>query len=775
MDADNHGPGADRGVQNADCGTECKRGPPASVRFASRVRPFAIIALGLVLATAWLYWPVLRCGFLTFDDPEYVTDNPIVQQGLGPDTVLWAFRSGYQANWHPLTWLTHALDCQLYGLRPAGHHATNLALHLANTALLFLFLVRSTGALWRAASVAALFAWHPLRVESVAWVAERKDVLSGFFFMLTLLAYQRYASRTEARRAAKQQARSADLENRTSGAKAGTTDAKLNAAGCAPGVRGWPVGAWYAGALLCFALGLMSKPMLVTLPFVLLLIDLWPLGRLPISNPKSKIRNLVLEKLPFFALSAASSLVTYTVQSAGYAVHDRPWAERFANAALACFAYARQTFWPTDLAIFYPHLPSIPMGAAVAAALLLTGITAFCLWTALHPSTPEVQRGAFELRHPSRRALVSTWLLPAPLLVGWLWFLGMLVPVIGLIQVGAQSRADRYTYLPSIGLSIMIVWSIAEGLRRVSGAPTATASRPSADPISNKPALGAERPSSLVRASSMYLLLLVSLTALAALPAFTRSYLSYWTNSEALFAHALEVTGPNAVALNHLGVALVMQERFAEAKTCFEQALALDPTNTQAPFNLATVLLKAGQVDQALALLGPALRGKPVVGKSFAGVGMILTALKRPADAVLFYRKALEAEPTAVETLNNLAWLLATSPNDSLRDGTEAVRLAEQACALTRFRAPVFIGTLAAAYAEAGRFDEAIATAERARDLARAQGDPALASRNEELLKLYRAGKPFREEATTASQDQTTAGPGNSRAAQLKTTPDSRP
>jgi Flp pilus assembly protein TadD len=443
------------------------------------------------------------------------------------------------------------------------------------------------------------------------------------------------------------------------------------------------------------------------------------------------------------------------VQSAGYAVHERPLVDRLANAALACLAYLRQTFLPRNLAVFYPHPPSIPTSAALAAAISLIAVTAFCLFRVFQRATCNVQRARFGAQKsptenaptgnsqslPPQQPSSSIFHLPSSIPVGWLWFLGMLVPVIGLIQVGVQSRADRYTYLPSIGLFIAIVWGAAEAFKVQS---SKFKVQSSLGPLT-QPTFPGPTPLPELSRITHHASRILPLVCLAALPPLTRSYLAYWANSEALFTHALKVTSPNPIALNHLGVALVMQDRFDEAKPCFEQALALDPKNTQASFNLATLLLRAGQVDEALELLRPALQGKAVISKGFAGVGMILGALGRPADAILFYRKALEADPDALETLNNLAWLLATTPDGAVRDGAEAVQLAERACALSHFRRPVFIGTLAAAYAEVGRFSDAIATAEKARALAHTQRDEAIARRNEELLQLYRQGQPYRE------------------------------
>ncbi|MFL6195873.1 MAG: hypothetical protein ACJ75H_16965 [Thermoanaerobaculia bacterium] len=409
----------------------------------------AVLAAALALLTVLAYLPSLRNGFVNLDDGIYVTGNPHVRQGITRAGLVWAATANVGNNWHPLTVLSHMLDCELFGLNPAGHHATSLLLHTANTVLLFLVLLGMTGAAWRSALVAALFAVHPTHVESVAWIAERKDVLSGLFWILALGAWAFYARRPSPGR--------------------------------------------YLLVALLMILGLMSKPMGVTLPFVLLLLDVWPLERLSLGW-----RRLVIEKLPLLALSAASSVVTLLYQRTSLApLEALPWTPRLENAAVSCAAYLGKILLPRNLAVFYPMPAEIPLWKAAAALLLIAGLTILVL----------------------RAVRRAPWLL-----VGWLWFLITLVPVLGLVQVGRQAMADRYLYIPSIGLFLAIAWGIA-GLidRRIAIA--------------------------------------LSIAALLALAVNTRVQIGYWHDGVALFRHSLEVTGDNPVA--RLGLARARAERRA--------------------------------------------------------------------------------------------------------------------------------------------------------------------------------------------------------------------
>jgi tetratricopeptide (TPR) repeat protein len=435
-------------------------------------------ALAFLTLAAWL--PALQNGFINLDDPYYVTTNPQVRPGITRGGLAWAMTAKVASNWHPLTMLSHILDCQLFGLDPAGHHATSLLLHLANALLLFEVLRRMTGAAGRSAAVAALFAVHPTHVESVAWVAERKDVLSALFWLLAMGAWARYA-------------------------------------------RAPAIGRYLLVALLMI-LGLMAKPMVVTLPFALLLLDIWPLDRLRLGW-----RRLLIEKLPLLALSAASSLITLRYQETSLAPLDVvPWSLRAANALVSYVAYLGKIFLPRHLAVFYPIPLAIPAWKVAGAALLLAALTALAVW----------------------RARWEPWLL-----TGWLWFLGTLVPVIGLVQVGRQAMADRYTYIPSIGLFLAVVWSVAWFWR------------------SHRAALAT-----------------VSAIVILALAAVTRVQIGYWSDSATLFRHALAVTGDdNYLAHIGLGKALMAEKDWNGAAEQFRAALALYPHLSEARAGLESV------------------------------------------------------------------------------------------------------------------------------------------------------------------------------------------
>ena len=548
--------------------------------------------------------------FILYDDPEYVVENLHVRAGLGLEGVRWAFTTGHSANWHPLTWLSHMLDCQLFGLNPGLHHLTSLLLHAANSVLLFWVLKRMTGARWPSAFAAALFALHPLHVESVAWVAERKDVLSTLFWLLALWAYARYAER--------------------------------------------PGGGRYGLSLALFLLGLMAKPMLVTLPFVLLLLDYWPLGRI-LGPARSTFVSLLVEKVPFLVLSAASSVVTFLVQrkwGAVASVAEIPWVDRLANAVVAYAAYLRKTIWPSDLAFFYPLPHERPLGQVALAALVMIGLSALVL------------RGS--RRHPY-------------LATGWGWYVVTLVPVIGLVQVGDQAMADRYTYVPSIGLFVIAAWGGAE-------------------------VLGRRRLHSRALAS-----LAAGLSLACGLATWFQA--GTWKNSLTLFEHALRVTENNYLA--HAGLGLALAE--------------------------------SGRLDEAIAHYGEALRVNPFYSPAEASLGLALAQKGRVAEAIVHYRAALRLRPNRTEALNNLAWLLATSRDPKFRNGAEAVELAERAYTLTGRSNPNYLDTLAAAYAEAGRPDDAVRACEQAVALARAAGQDGLAGTIEERMQLYRAGQAYRE------------------------------
>lgn len=527
---------------------------------------FALICLALALVTLALYWPMTRHGFINLDDQQYVTQNPHVTSGLSWTNAVWAFTTGDAANWHPLTWISHQADCQMFGLNAGGHHLVNLLFHIANTLLLFLWLTQLTGAVWRSAFVAALFAWHPLHVESVAWAAERKDVLSTFFWMLTLLAWSRYA----------QKSNTSQL----------STLKSLN----------------YFLALFFFACGLMSKPMVVTLPFVLLLLDFWPLNRFSLDDEHKFRRGaiLVAEKIPFFALTAAGSAVTYLVQQHGGAIWSEGWGMRIENAVIAYVRYISKMFWPQDLAIIYTYPHHWPVLLAVGAALLLA------VWTVF-----------FVLRARENPYLP----------VGWFWFLGTLVPTIGIVQVGSASMADRYTYIPSIGFFILVAWGISDLFNR-----------------------WPERKKFLPIASGI---------VLAGCLGATSIQLNYWRNSIALFMHVIEVTQNNYAAENFLGKAFEGAGDEERALVCFTNAVTVEPRYPQAQFNLAVCLLTFGRTNAALDHFRAAAKLEAHDPDIQYALGIYFFRNNSPDDAERCFRNALTDRPDFADADNFLGMILS--------------------------------------------------------------------------------------------------------------------
>ena len=498
------------------------------------------IGLALVLTTLGVFYQVRSFRFVTYDDPDYVYRNANVQAGITAQSIKWAFTTSYAANWHPLTWLSHMLDWRVFGSNPAGHHVINLILHIANTLLLFIVLQQMTNALWQSAFVAALFALHPLHVESVAWVAERKDVLSTLFWMLTMWAYLGYVKHPNVRR--------------------------------------------YLLVLVSFALGLMAKPMLVTLPFVLLLLDYWPLERFR----QRTVFHLIGEKVPFFILSAASSAVTFIVQRSASVVipfGTFPLKYRVFNAVISYVEYACKMFCPSRLAVFYPHpAQNVSIPYFIMSAVLLLAVTILVIRFAAN-----------------RRYLVT----------GWFWYLGTLVPAAGFVQVGLQAMADRYTYVPLTGLFIMVAWGVPDLLAKLQ--------------------------------YRKIILVSVATLTVPAMSMCTFFQLRHWKDTSTLLQHAIDVTTNNVVAIN------------------------------------------------------------------------------------------------------NLAWFLATSPETSGQNPERAIHLARRACELNRYRSPGSLDTLAAAYAAAGAFDEAVDTAQKALQLCRSPGQEALKEEIRNHLGLFREGKPYVE------------------------------
>ena len=534
--------------------------------------------MALALVTLAVFWSVARNDFVNYDDPDYVTENSRVQGGLTWPNVKWALQSGHASNWHPVTWLSHMLDCEIFGLWAGGHHLVNLLIHVLNTLLVFFLWRRMTGALWRSALVAALFGLHPLRVESVAWVAERKDVLSACFGLLCLMAYVRYARSRQAPETVAQKNDALRI----------THHAGFN----------------YGLALIFCALGLMSKPMLVTLPFVLLLLDYWPLARVPPSPGRSQCGfwwRLLREKIPFLVLSTASSIITFRVQSQGGAVQEYfPLGIRVENALVACVRYLGGTFWPQDLAVLYPHPGTWPVRVVLAAAVLLLVVSA--------------------------GVIVGARTRPF-LAVGWFWFLGMLVPVLGLVQVGVQAMADRYTYLPSIGLMVMLVWGVGEMFPR-----------------------WPQRTRAFVAASVL---------SLAVLGLITTRQLQHWRNTETLFGHTLAVTQQNYIAHSVLGLYLSDQGRTAAAVEQYELALKINPEYADAHNNLGLELALRGRLEEAIAFFQKAIALNPRLPSAHSNLGLALAGQHQLAAALDAYETSLRLQPDDPRVRSNYANALA--------------------------------------------------------------------------------------------------------------------
>jgi tetratricopeptide (TPR) repeat protein len=582
-----------------------------------RPRPELLICLFLIVSTVAAYWQVWNHDFVYYDDHLYVTENPDVQEGLSWEGLLWALTTTRAANWHPLTWLSHMLDSQVFGLNPGWHHLSSLLLHLVNTLLLFVVLRRMTNAVWPSAFVAALFALHPLHVESVAWVAERKDVLSTFFWMTTMWAYVRYVES--------------------------------------------PVIGRYLLVLLFFALGLAAKPMLVTLPFVLLLMDYWPLRRfqfasggrqqslqksINLSYPASVPLHLVREKVPFLALAAVSSVVTLVAQQASGAIRSLdsiPFQARLANALVAYVSYIGKMIWPAHLAVLYPLSGMRPMWQAVGAGLFLA-----CVF-------------AFVLRSARKRPYLA---------VGWLWYFVTLIPVIGLVQVGSQAMADRYTYVPLIGLFIIIAWGVSE----------LTATRPY---------------------QRLFLVTSAGIV-LSALGICTQLQLRHWDNDIVLFKHAVDVTANNYIAHDNLGSQLSKQERFNEAISHFSESLRIKPGQPLVHYNLGNALAKQGKLNEAIQHYSEALRIDPNSADTHNGLGAALYRQGKIEEAITHYSEALRIDPSRANTHNNLGMALAAQGKLE-----EAIAHYSQALRLDTKRANTH-NNLGAVFYQQGKLEEAI-------------------------------------------------------------------
>ncbi len=719
----------------------------------------AVMISILLAGTVFLaFGRILSNDFVYLDDRVYVTENEVVQKGLTRDGIVWALTATRASNWHPLTWWSHMLDCELFGLNPAGHHFSSLLLHALNTVLMFLLFRRMTGACWPSVFVAAAFGLHPAHVESVAWVAERKDVLSTCFGLLAAMAYVWYFERISIAR--------------------------------------------YAIVFILFALGLSAKPMLVTLPFLFLLFDYWPLGRTHVASTNLQDRftcfgKLFAEKVPLLLLAAASSFVTVLAQRAGGAMMTVTMASfevRVANAVVSYAKYLLSAIWPAGLAVYYPHpLRMPPMVEVFLAGAVLAGVTIAVV---------------VNLRK-------RPWLA-----VGWFWFVGTLVPVIGLVQVGGQARADRYTYIPYIGLFIMVAWSVREFLRVRNSAPTST------------------------------IQLIFRGAAIASLIAFagaTFVQAGYWSDSKRLFQRAIDVAPDNTHAHIFMAQTLVREGRVGDAVTHFAEAVRLVPNE---PYNLADygrALFESGRVDEAFASLEQALKLMPSHAGAHYFLGMAHQSKQRPREAIGHFQEALRLDPQLlrahyemgvcyllmgrnieaiehfkswlavdpnssetlmrlgrcyydlgnasaaletfqkatevnpndahahaslaqylswegdlvgainryeqalrllpnyVEAANNLAQIYATVDDEKLRNVTRAIELAEHARQLTEDRDPVSLDTLAAAYAEAGRFGDAVKTINRAIEIAKSSGESLAASHFEQRRMLYESGKSLRQ------------------------------
>ncbi|MGA2262028.1 MAG: tetratricopeptide repeat protein [Acidobacteriota bacterium] len=502
------------------------------------------ICFVLLITIFAVYSQVRTFDFVNYDDPDYVTDNPHVRNGLTADGAAWAFTTTFAANWFPITWLSHMLDVQFFGLQSGWHHLINVLIHALSTVLLFALLKRMTGALWSSAFVAFVFGLHPLHVESVAWIAERKDALCGLFWLLTLWAYVKYIDR--------------------------------------PGTFR------YASMLLMFCCGLMSKPMIITLPLVALLLDVWPLRRF-----QARALRAILEKLPLLSLAVAVSFVAYLVQKHGGAISsldELPLTLRLQNALISYLAYIAKFFWPTNLAMFYPYPAELTMWKAVAAGLALAGITAVVLFSI------------------SRRPYLA---------VGWLWYLITLAPVIGIVQIGLQSRADRYTYVPMIGISIMLAWGLPDALQRL--------------------------------AYQEHVVGALAAIACSGWLIVTWFDIQHWRNSISLSQHALQVTNGNYIAYNNLGVALRRQGGISSAIANFQEALKIKPRNGDAENNLGEALLAQGKVDEATAHILEALRLQPNSPEAHINLGAALCKRGRFEDAETQYRLALRYQPASAE------------------------------------------------------------------------------------------------------------------------------
>jgi|HubBroStandDraft_6_1064221.scaffolds.fasta_scaffold13906_2 tetratricopeptide (TPR) repeat protein len=602
--------------------------PAGASLFHSPEKRSVILCLLLVVATLALYNPVIHDSFVNFDDNHYVTENLHVRAGLTWNTVAWAFTSIEEYNWHPLTWLSHALDYQLFGLNPAGHHYTNVLLHAVNAVLLFLVLQRAAGFTWRSLMVAALFALHPINVESVAWVSERKNVLSMLFFLLALGTYEWYARK--------------------------------------------PAIGRYATVAMLFILGLMAKPQIITFPFVLLLWDYWPLGRMGHEStpsgsqsgslPVSSFSWLALEKLPLLVISLGSAVITMKAQSAGRAVYslaDVSLSIRLENAVVAYARYVGKAFWPSHLCVLYPHpLGSLKAWQVVVAALFLVMVTIIAF-------TAKRQRY---------------------LLVGWLWFLGTLVPMIGLVQVGDQAMADRYAYLPFIGLFVMVCWTVADWAQQ--------------------------------RGFAILWTAIPAVAVLLSLAVVTHQQIGYWANDVSLWSRVVQVTPANPFTQDNLGDALIRENRIDEAIPHFQTALRLTPSDAVANIDIATYEQEQGQTQQAIERYQLALQNpmdRRLRSKALGNLASAYCKLGDYSRGQENYEAALQADPDNINVLLGMGLLALKTRNPQ-----QAVLAFSQLLVLR----PTDVGylLLASALEQSGRLEDAQAATAKAKQLSQNVG-----------------------------------------------------
>lgn len=619
------------------------------------------VCIFLIVLVWAVFGQTVHHQFINYDDPLYVIDNAHVRAGVTWNGIVWAITHVHSQNWHPLTSISHMLDCDLFDLNPGADHLVNVFFHSIAAVLLFVALAKMTidgstvaafserrtatnpavgdrrYSIWRSALVAALFAIHPLRVESVAWISERKDVLSGAFFAATLIAYAAYVrQRTIAR---------------------------------------------YIVLLIVFACGLMSKPMLVTTPIILLLLDYWPLKR----SLTSQIRDLIIEKIPLFALSLGSVVMTLWAQNFALGSTEYlPLKWRITNAVFSYFEYVRQTFWPHDLIPFYVHPENrLEWWRLLLATFVLVAITVI--------------------------AFVRRWKNPY-LIVGWSWYLVMLIPVIGIVQVGLQGHADRYTYLPQIGLLIALVWLVWNLTKAV--------------------------PAQKIICSS------AALIAVATLSMLSWKQTQYWRDTETLWRHTLAITPNSDVAHTGLGGILFVRGQIDEAIENYESALRLRDGNAAAHFGLGRALAQKQNTDAAIAHFQKTLEIQPDYVGASNDLGVALASkgeLKRAMEA---WRQTLSFDPDNADANNNIAWVRATASDADLRDGKEALEFAQHAI---RFGGenPVVLRTLAAAQAESGQFEAAVATCRRGEELAKRVGDAAMEQNLRACEESFRGGQPL--------------------------------